>query len=69
MLGISGIQGFFQALCHTTVFVFQIEFVKSAGGLQSAISPQIGPGQSPGGGPRDKAPESSTYLDFENLLL
>ena len=40
-------RGFFQALCQTTVFVFQIEFVsyaedmkKSVGGLQSAVSPQ-----------------------------
>ena len=65
--------GVFQALCHTSVFVFQIEFVKgrrfffhaentkkSAGGLQSAISPQISLGQSPGGGPRVEASGSSS---------
>ena len=76
------IQGFFQALCYTTVFVFQIEFLKSqriffyakdikksAEGLQSTVSPPVDPGQSPGGGPRDKALGSSAYLDFENLLL
>ena len=42
---------------------------KSAGGLQSAISPPVGPGQSPDGGSRGEAPGSSAYLGFENLLL
>ena len=42
---------------------------KSAGALQSTASPPVGPGQSPDGGPRGKAPGSSAYLGFENLLL
>ena len=42
---------------------------KSAGGLQSTVNPPVGPGQSPGGGPRGKALGSSAYLGFENLLL
>ena len=42
---------------------------KSAGGLQSAVSPLVGPGQSHGGGPRDEAVGSSAYLGFENPLL
>ena len=42
---------------------------KSAGGLQRAVSLPIGPGQSPGGGLRGKAPGSAMYLGFENLLL
>ena len=42
---------------------------KSAGDLQSAVSPPVGPGQSPGGGLRGEAPERSTYLGFENLLF
>ena len=29
----------------------------------------VGPGQSPGGGPRKKAPGSSVYLGFKNLLF
>ena len=33
------------------------------------FKPPIGPGQSPGWGPRSKAPGSSAYLGFENLLL
>ena len=40
-----------------------------AGGLQSTVSPPVGPGQSPGEGPRSEAPGSSVYLGFENLLL
>ena len=28
LIGLITLQGFFQALCYTTVFVFQIEFVK-----------------------------------------
>ena len=70
-------QGFFQALCHTTVSGFQIEFVnshaedmkKSAGGLQSTVSPSLGPGQTLGGGPRGEPSRSSAYLGFENPLL
>ena len=43
---------------------------KSAGGLQSSVSPPVGPGQSPdGGGPGGKALGSSVYLGFENLSL
>ena len=42
---------------------------KLARGLQSAVSSPVGPGQSPGWGPRGKAPRSSVYLVFENLLL
>ena len=42
---------------------------KSAGGLQSTVSPPIGPEQSPGGGPRGEAPRSAAYLGFQNLLL
>ena len=42
---------------------------KSAGGLQSAISPPIVTGQNPGGGPRGKALGSSAYFGFENLLF
>ena len=59
--------------------MFQIESVnafshaedmkKLAGGLQSAISPLIGPRRSPGGGPRGEAPGRLPYLGFENLLL
>ena len=41
----------------------------SAGGLHSAISPPIGPGQSPGWGPRGEATGSSAYFGFENILL
>ena len=74
-------QGVFHALCHTTVFVFQIEckrpkgfshaeeMKKSAGGLQSAVRPPVGPGQSSGGGQRGEAPGRSAHLCFENLLL
>ena len=40
---------------------------KSAGGLQNAVSPLIIPRQSPGGGPRCKAPRSLVYLGFESL--
>ena len=73
--------GVFHALCHTTVFVFQIEckrpkgfshaeeMKKSAGGLQSAVRPPVGPGQSSGGGQRGEAPGRSAHLCFENLLL
>ena len=42
---------------------------KSAEGLQSTVSPPVGSGQSPGGGPRGEATGSSVYLGFENLLL
>ena len=42
---------------------------KSAEGLQSTVSPPVGPGQSPGGRPTDETPGSSAYLGFENLLL
>ena len=42
---------------------------KSAGGLQSAVSLPLSPGQSLGGGPGGKALGSSVYLDFENLVL
>ena len=42
---------------------------KSAGGLQGAVSLPVGPGQSPGGGPRGEALGSSVYLGFEDLLL
>ena len=42
---------------------------KSTGGLQSAVSPPVDPGQSPGEGPRGEAPGSSVYLGFEHLLL
>ena len=42
---------------------------KSAGGLQSTVSPPVGPRQSPGGIPRGEVPGSSKYLGFENLLL
>ena len=38
-------------------------------GSESAVSPPVGPGQSPVGGPRSKALGSSVYLGFENLLL
>ena len=38
-------------------------------GLQSAVSPPVDPGQSPGGEPRGKAPRSSAYLGSENLLI
>ena len=37
---------------------------KSAGGLQSTVSPAVGPGQNLGGGTRGKAPGSSAYLGF-----
>ena len=73
---------FFQALCHTTVFVFQIEFVKGQrpflmpktwrnqhGDLQCAVSPPVGPGQRRGKGLRGEAPWRSAYLGFENLLF
>ena len=50
-------------------FSYTGDMKKSARGLQSMVSPPIGPGQSPGGVPRGKAPRSSTYLGFENLLL
>ena len=40
---------------------------KSAGGLQSAVSPPVGPGKSPGGGLRGDALGSSAYLGFENF--
>ena len=42
---------------------------KSAGGLESTVSPPVDPGQSLGGGPRGEAPGSSAYLGFENLIL
>ena len=42
---------------------------KSAEGLQNAVSHPIGPGKSPDGGPRRKAPGSSAYLGFENLKI
>ena len=42
---------------------------KSAGGLQSAVSPPVGPGQSPDWGPRCKALEYLAYMGFEYLLL
>ena len=42
---------------------------RPTGGLQSAIRPPVGPGQSPGGRPRGEALGSSVYLGFENLLL
>ena len=69
-------QGFFQALCHTTVFAFHIEFVrcshakgmkKSAGALQSVVRPPVGPGQSPGGGQRNKAPEAQRIWVLRNF--
>ena len=74
-------QGFFQVLCHTTVFVFQIEIVKALrpflmskrGRNQKwvcrALSPPAGPGKSPSNRPRGKAPGSSGYLGFGNILL
>ena len=37
---------------------------KSTGGLQSAVSPPVRPGQSLGGEPRGKPPRSSAYLGF-----
>ena len=42
---------------------------KSVGGLESSVSPPVGPGQSPDGELRADAPGSSVYLGFENLLL
>ena len=42
---------------------------KSVRGLQSTVSPPVGPGQSPGWGPRNKVPGSSVYLGFENISL
>ena len=42
---------------------------KSAGGVQRAVRPPVGPGLNPGGGQRGKAAGSSAYLGFENLLL
>ena len=73
-------KGFFQALYHTNVFVFQIELrpkdsyhaedkKKSAGGLQSAVSPPVGLGQNPSGGPRGKALGRSAYMGFEKSLI
>ena len=41
----------------------------SLGDLQSAVSPPVGPEQSPVKLPRGEAPENSVYLGFENLLL
>ena len=68
------LQGFFQTLPHTSVFVFQIEFVK---GLFLHQRPEKKQqmvcralwGQSTGGGPTGKSTGSSVYLGFENLLL
>ena len=67
-------QGFFQALYHNTVVVFQIEFVKGHRAFlmrkalkknsQSAVSSPAGPGQSPGGDEKDEAPGSSACLSF-----
>ena len=34
---------------------------KSAGGLQSTVNPSVGPGQSPGGGPRGEALKLSVF--------
>ena len=74
-------QGVFQALLHTTVFVFQIEFVKVqrpfltlktwkiSRGSAEHCKPPPGPGDSLSGAPRGEAPQSSAYLGFENLLL
>ena len=42
---------------------------ESEGGLQNTVRPPVGPGQNLGGGPRGKAPGSSAYLGFENLIL
>ena len=50
-------------------FSYTEDMKKSAGGLQSTVSPWVGPGQRPGGGPRGEALGSSVYLGFENLLL
>ena len=57
------------SFCTRKAFSHAEDMMKSAGSLQSAVSPPVGPGQSPGGGPRGKAPGSSAYLGFENLLL
>ena len=43
--------------------------MKSAGGLQNAVSHPVQPGQSPGGGLTGEASGSSRYLGFENLIL
>ena len=45
-------------------FSYAEDMKKSAGGLQSAVSPPVGPGQSPGRGPRGEAPGISVYLGF-----
>ena len=51
------------------VFSHAKDMKKSSGGLESAVSPPVGPGQSPGGEPSSEAPRSSAYLGFENLLI
>ena len=76
------IQGFFQALCQTIAFVFQIEFEKAEGfflcrrheeisrGSAECCKPHsIGPGQSTGAGPRGKALGNLAFLGFEYPLL
>ena len=50
-------------------FSYIEDMKNSVGGLQSAVSPPGGPGQSLVGGPRGEAPGTSVYLGFENLLL
>ena len=49
-------QGFFRALSHNTVFVFQIQFVKGVKGVKKSAE-DLG------------APRSLVFLSFKNLIL